>query len=251
MYAPLVAVPPFAPSSLGKMRRMHILALDTSTAWVSVAVFDGQSTVAIREHAGNASSERILPLVTQVLADAGTPLPSLAGIAFGAGPGSFTGVRIACGVVQGLAFGAGLPVFGVPTLGAIAQSAWRTHCAARVLACMDARMREVYVASYVRNDNGWTRVGDYAVRKPGDVTPADGGAWHGAGDGFATYPELGARLTLASVDPTVVPDAQSIAEWAWPHFVAGEGLPAAEAQPLYVRHRVALTTAERAAGLRL
>jgi len=89
-----------------------------------------------------------------------------------------------------------------------------------------------------------------AVRA-GDVTLADGGAWHGAGDGFAAYPELGATLMLASVDPTVVPDAQSIAEWAWPHFMAGEGLPAAEAQPLYVRHRVALTTAERAAGLRL
>jgi tRNA threonylcarbamoyladenosine biosynthesis protein TsaB len=153
--------------------------------------------------------------------------------------------------VQGLAFGAGLPVFGVPTLGAIAQSAWRTHGVARVLACMDARMHEVYVASYVRNDKGWTRMGDYAVQKPGDLTLADGGVWHGAGDGFATYPELAGRLALASVDSTIVPDAESIAEWAWPHFVAGEGVPAAEAQPLYVRHRVALTTIERAAGLRL
>ena len=230
---------------------MQILALDTSTAWVSVAVFDGQSTIAIREHAGNASSERILPLVTQILAEAGTPLQSLAGIAFGAGPGSFTGVRIACGVVQGLAFGAGLPVFGVSTLGAIAQSAWRAHGAARVLACIDARMREVYVASYVRDDGGWTRLGDYAVQKPADVRLPDGGVWHGAGDGFAAYPELGGELALASVDSTVVPDAQSIAEWAWPHLVAGEGVSAAEALPLYVRHRVALTTAERAAGLRL
>ena len=230
---------------------MQILALDTSTAWVSVAVFDGQSTVAIREHAGNASSERILPLVTQILADAGIPLQSLAGIAFGAGPGSFTGVRIACGVVQGLAFGAGLPVFGVPTLGANAQTAWRTHGAARVLACIDARMREVYVASYVRGHTGWTRIGDFAVQKPADVTLAEGGGWYGAGDGFAAYPELGARLVLQGVDPAIVPDAQSIAEWAWPHFVAGEGMPAADAQPLYVRHRVALTTVERAAGLRL
>jgi tRNA threonylcarbamoyladenosine biosynthesis protein TsaB len=251
LYAPLVAIPPFAPCGVGKMRRMQILALDTSTAWASVAVFDGESTVALREHAGNASSERILPLVSQVLADAGTQLASLAGIAFGAGPGSFTGVRIACGVVQGLAFGTGLPVFGVPTLAAIAQSAWRAHGASRVLACLDARMREVYVASYVRGDKGWTRIGDYAVQKPGDVRPADGGTWHGAGDGFSAYPELGAKLALASVDSTIVPDAQSIAEWAWPHLLAGEGLPAADALPLYGRHRVALTTAERAAGLRL
>jgi tRNA threonylcarbamoyladenosine biosynthesis protein TsaB len=144
-----------------------------------------------------------------------------------------------------------LPVFGVPTLGAIAQTAWRARGVSRVLACIDARMREVYVASYVRDDKGWTRIGDYAVQKPGDVRLADGGAWHGAGDGFAMYPELGAKLALASVDSTVVPDAQSIAEWAWPHLMAGEGVPAADALPLYVRHRVALTTAERAAGLRL
>src|SRR5215212_6236320 len=106
---------------------MQILALDASTEWLSVAVHDGSTATGIRERAGNASSERILPLVARVLADAGTSLGRLAGIAYGAGPGSFTGVRIACGVVQGLAFGAGLPVFGVPTLAAIAHAAWRMH----------------------------------------------------------------------------------------------------------------------------
>jgi tRNA threonylcarbamoyladenosine biosynthesis protein TsaB len=230
---------------------MQILALDTSTEWLSVAVHDGRTSAAVRERAGNASSERILPLVARVLAEAGTSLRGLGGIAYGAGPGSFTGVRIACGVVQGLAFGAGLPVFGVPTLGAIAHTAWRVHGWPRVLACLDARMHEVYVASYVRNDNGWTRLGDPVVRKPDDVQSADGGAWHGAGDGFAAYPQLAARLKLADSDASMIPDAESIAQWAWPHLVAGEGVPAAEAQPLYVRHRVALTTAERAAGLRL
>src|SRR6476620_5342569 len=106
---------------------MKILALDTSTEWLSVAVFDGRTAVVIRERAGNASSEHILPVTARVLAVAATSLAGLDGIAYGAGPGSFTGVRIACGVVQGLAFGADLPVFGVPTLGAIAQSAWRTR----------------------------------------------------------------------------------------------------------------------------
>src|SRR4029079_6627282 len=123
-------------------------------------------------------------------ADAGTSLVQLAGIAYGAGPGSFTGVRIACGVVQGLALGADLPVFGVSSLGAIAQTAWRTRGWSRVLACLDARMREVYVASYVRNDNGWARIGDVQVTKSDDVGPADGSGWFGAGDGFAAYPEL-------------------------------------------------------------
>lgn len=230
---------------------MQILALDTSTAWLSVAVFDGRTVAVVREHAGSASSERVLPLTAQVLAEAGTSLASLGGIAYGAGPGSFTGIRIACGVVQGLAFGADLPVFGVPTLGAIAQSAWRAHGVTRVLTCLDARMREVYVASYVRNDKAWTRIGDPAVCKPGAVRLAGEGDWFGAGDGFAEYPALAPQLGLVRADPMVVPDAQSIAEWAWPHLLAGEGVPAAEAQPLYVRHRVALTTVERAAGLRL
>ena len=230
---------------------MQILALDTSTEWISAAVYDGVATTLVRERAGNGSSERILPLVSRVLADAGSALRARGGIAYGAGPGSFTGVRIACGVVQGLALGAELPVFGVPTLGAIAHTAWRAHGWQRVLACLDARMREVYVASYVRQGNGWTRQDDPVARKPDDVRTADAGQWHGAGDGFTAYPALAARLGLADADPSIIADAQSIAEWAWPHFLAGEGVDAAQAQPLYVRHRVALTTAERAAGLRL
>jgi tRNA threonylcarbamoyladenosine biosynthesis protein TsaB len=230
---------------------MRILALDTSTAWLSVAVFDGHAIAAIRERAGNASSERILPLVSRVLSEAGIRLTELAGIAYGAGPGSFTGIRIACGVVQGLALGADLPVFGVPTLAAIAHSAWRLHGAQRVVACLDARMQEVYVASYARNGNGWARIGDLQVRKPDDVALTDAGPWHGGGDGFAAYPALAARLGLVDVDASLFPDAEAIAELAWPHLAAGEGLPAADAQPLYVRHRVALTTAERVAGLRL
>jgi tRNA threonylcarbamoyladenosine biosynthesis protein TsaB len=230
---------------------MQILALDTSTEWLSVAVHDGRNASVVRERAGNAASERILPLAARVLADAGVSLRALGGIAYGAGPGSFTGVRIACGVVQGMALGANLPVFGVPTLGAIAHAAWRKHGWSRVLACLDARMGEVYVASYVRSGERWTRIGDPAVCKPDNVQTADGGTWHGAGEGFAAYPHLAQRMRLAENDPMVVTDAQAIAEWAWPHLVAGEGTDAAGAQPLYVRHRVALTTVERAAGLRL
>jgi tRNA threonylcarbamoyladenosine biosynthesis protein TsaB len=236
---------------IGKMRGMQLLALDTSTEWLSVALFDGRDAIAVRERTGNASSERILPAVAEVLAQAGASLARLDGIAFGAGPGSFTGVRIACGVAQGLAFGAGLPVFGVPTLGAIAQSEWRTHGAPRVIACLDARMREVYVAAYLRNDTGWALVREPAVCKPDAIDPLPPQAWHGAGNGFAVHPQLSSRLALASCDPSIIPDAQSIAEWAWPLMLAGEGVPAEQAQPLYVRHRVALTSAERAAGIRL
>jgi len=230
---------------------MKILALDTSTEWTSVAIYDGQSPTVLRERAGNASSDRILPLVSHILADAGATLRSLGGIAYGAGPGSFTGVRIACGVVQGLALGADLPVFGVPTLGAIAHGAWKTLGARRVVACLDARMREVYMAAYIRHDNGWTRSGDTVVKKPAELDPPGPGEWHGAGNGFAAYPGLAAQLGVVAADSSIVPDAGSVAEWAWPHLLAGEGADAAEAQPYYVRHRVALTTVERVAGLRL
>ena len=191
---------------------MQILALDTSTAWLSVAVFDGRSAIVVRERAGTASSERLLPLTAQVLTEAATGVDRLAGIAYGAGPGSFTGVRIACGVVQGLAFGAELPVFGVSSLAAIAQTAWRTRRWPRVLACLDARMGQVYVASYARNDNGWARIGDVQVKKPDAVTPEDGRPWFGAGDGFGVFPDLAERTHMHDVDASIIPDAQSVAE---------------------------------------
>ena len=233
------------------MGAMQILALDTSTAWLSVAIYDGQSVSALRERAGNGASERLLPLVEQLLANAQVSLSQLIGVAYGAGPGSFTGVRIACGVAQGLAFGSDLPVYGVSSLAAVAHGAFRARGWQRVLACLDARMQEVYVATYARDDNGWARIGDAKVQKPTEVVLPESGTWRGAGDGFAAYPSLSSQLDLLDVDAALFPDAEAVAECAWPHLVKGEGRAAFEAQPIYVRHRVALTTAERAAGLRL
>lgn len=230
---------------------MKILALDTSTQWLSVALFDGSDAVALRERVGNAASERILPATAELLARAGVALEDLDGIAYGAGPGSFTGVRIACGVAQGLGFAMGRPLFAVPTLEAIAQSAWRAHGWQRVVACLDARMHEVYVAAYARNDNGWTSVRAPTVCKPAAIEPFSNGRWFGAGDGFAAYASLGASLRLDACDADIIPDAHAIAECAWPRVVAGAGVAAEDAEPLYVRHRVALTTAERASGARL
>ena len=230
---------------------MRILAFDTSTQWLSVALFDGAQARTFRERCGSASSERILPVIGELLADAATPLAALDGIAFGAGPGAFTGVRIACAVAQGLAFGADLPVFGVSTLDALAQAAWRVHGWPRVVACLDARMREVYVAASERSGDTKRSVQDAAVRKPADVARPDDGPWWGAGDGFAADPALAASLRLVAYDADLIPDAQSIAECAWPRVLAGQGIPAERAEPFYVRHRVALTSGERAAGARL
>lgn len=230
---------------------MKILALDTSTQWLSVALFDGSDAVALRERVGNAASERILPAIGELMARGGVALDELDGIAYGAGPGSFTGVRIACGVAQGLGFGMDRPLFAVPTLEVIAQSAWRAHGWQRIVACLDARMHEVYVAAYERNDNGWTSVRGPAVCKPAAIDAFSDDRWFGAGDGFAAYPSLAAALSLDACDADIIPDAHAIAECAWPRVVAREGVAAENAEPLYVRHRVALTTAERAAGARL
>jgi tRNA threonylcarbamoyladenosine biosynthesis protein TsaB len=231
---------------------MKLLAFDTSTQWLSVACGEGDAWATRGEKAGQAHSERLLPLIDDVLAEAGWSLADLDAIAFGAGPGSFTGVRIACGVAQGLALGADLPLIPVPTLEALAHAAWRAHGAARVLACLDARMREVYVAAYERVADRWEPRVAPAVLAPAMVALPDVAApWFAAGDGFLAYPELVSALHLPASDGTLVPDARDIAALALPRLAAGEAVDAAHALPLYVRHRVALTTAELLAGQRL
>ena len=231
---------------------MRILALDTSTEWCSVAVGDGNEWHCLDELAGQAHSERLLPMVREALAEAGWALSELDGIAFGAGPGSFTGVRIGCGVAQGLAFGADLPVLPVATLEALAQEAFRTRARQNVLTVLDARMREVYVAAYARVDDEWKEAMAPAVMPPSGVRcPSGNVEWFGAGNGFAAYPALATDLSLAHVAADAYPTALSIAELALPRLAAGAGVPAADAAPMYVRQRVALTAAEQAQGMRL
>jgi tRNA threonylcarbamoyladenosine biosynthesis protein TsaB len=228
---------------------MRILALDTSTDTLSVACGDGATFAVREERAGPAHAERVLPRVREVLAECGYALGALDAIAFGSGPGAFTGVRIACGIAQGLGLGSGVPLVPVGTLDALAQEAWRAHGATVVVACLDARMREVYAASYVRDGEAWRQVHAPAVSAPDSVI-ADAGAF-GAGDGFAVYPALAARLGLARHDAALRPTARAVGELALPRVRIGATVPARDAEPLYVRHRVALTASERAAGARL
>ncbi len=231
---------------------MKLLAFDTSTRWLTVGCGDADVFVARTEDVGNGHSERLLPLIHALLAEVGYTLATLDGIAFGAGPGAFTGVRIACGVAQGLALGADRPLLPVCTLESMAQMAWHAYATPAVVTCLDARMREVYAAAYHRDGLRWREAKPPEVAKPDAVMrPDDHADWFGAGDGFAVYPGLAAQLGLAAHDASVRPDARAIAELAAPRFAAGEGVDAAAARPLYVRHRVALTTAERAAGATL
>lgn len=230
---------------------MRILAFDTATHWVSVACGDGAAWVVRVEEAGERSSQRLLPMIEAVLNEAACPVHSLDGIAFGAGPGSFTGLRIACGVAQGLSLGTARPLVPVGTLEALAHAAWRDHGTPRVVACLDARMREVYVAAYARRGERWAEHVAPQVMQPHAVSAEAVRGWYGVGDGFATYPELKLQLGLAAADAHARPDARAIGELALPRLAAGQGVAAAAARPLYVRHRVALTTAERASGMRM
>lgn len=240
---------------------MKILALETSTEYCSVALWqDGVSTQRF-ELAGQKHSEMLIGMIADVLQDAkccpqggGRAVPAVEtttlrvqdmdGIAFGSGPGSFTGVRIACGAAQGLALGAGLPVAGICTLLALAEGAGKT----RVIAALDARMGEIYCAAYQRQNDNWVCVYEPCLCKPEDAPTVAGGDWFGAGSGFATFADaLQARYAgqLNGVDAAAVPKAQAIAALAAVQFASGGGVDAALAQPFYLRDKVALKTAER------
>jgi len=230
---------------------MQLLAFDTSTLSLSVAYTDGESWVVREERNGQTHSQKLIPIIDSVLVEARSSLGALDALAFGAGPGSFTGVRIACGVAQGLGLGAEVPLVPVCTLEALAQNAFDAHGVTQVVACLDARMREVYVALYRFDGTRWITEREPAVVHPEAFTVPDAQQWFGAGDGFAAYPDLASKLGLSGFDASLLPHACSIARIGMPRVAAGEMVGAAQALPVYVRHRVALTTAERNAGARL
>lgn len=216
---------------------MRILALETSTHRLSVALWSDGHLIERAAELPNGSSEWLLPRVREVMDDAGLALPALDGIAFGAGPGSFTGLRLAAGCAQGLAFGLDLPVVGVNTLEALAHAAGEE----KVYACLDARMNEVYVAAFERG----VEVMAPRVCPPEEAPRPDGNDWTACGDGFVAYP--GRLPAFSRVRADARPTAAAVAALAASRFERGEGVDPALAAPLYVRDKVALTTAERLA----
>jgi tRNA threonylcarbamoyladenosine biosynthesis protein TsaB len=218
---------------------VNVLALETSTRWLSVALWRDGALAERRAESVSGGSGLLLPWVDELMAEAGLELTGLDGIAFGAGPGSFTGLRLACGAAQGLALGLDLPVVGVTTLEALALASGE----ARVFACLDARMDEVYFAAYEVSDRQVHEVAAPQVAPPGKVMLPEGEGWVGCGDGFASYPD--ALPGFGRMRTDVFPTAAAVAEIAAARFAAGHGMDAAQAVPLYVRNKVALTTAER------
>lgn len=224
--------------------RMKLLALDTSTEYCSAALALDDVVTDRGEIAGQRHSALLVPMVDALLSDAGIRIRDIDAVAFGQGPGSFTGLRIACAVTQGLAFAADIPVVPVGTLLALAQA-----CAApRVICCTDARMNEVYFAAYERRGDVWTEVQEPVVCAPSAVPVPPGDGWTLCGNGAAAYPEaLQSRLASAVsvVSGLRWPHARDVAVLGALLFAAGVRIPASQAAPLYVRDKVALKTDER------
>jgi tRNA threonylcarbamoyladenosine biosynthesis protein TsaB len=216
---------------------MRFAAFETSTEWCSVALWIDGEIAAVEERAGNRHGELVLPMLDRLAAAAGIAIAQLDAVAFGAGPGSFTGLRIACGVAQGLAFARGLPVIGISTLEAMAEESGAT----RVVACLDARMHEVYYSAIEKTGHRWREVVPAQCVAPALAPMPPGGGWIGCGNGFAVYGSLG----LAKVIPDLHPSAIAVARLAAPRLAAGEGVDAALAAPVYVRDKVAYTIEER------
>jgi tRNA threonylcarbamoyladenosine biosynthesis protein TsaB len=230
---------------------LNILSLETSSEWCSVAAWLDGKMSAREELAGQRHSQIILPMIDALLRDVGLELSAFHAIAFGAGPGSFTGLRIGCGVAQGLAFAAGIPVACVSTLLAVAQGSG----ADRVAVCLDARMGEVYFGAFQRapgssGERRWSIVHPPQLCAPSAVPQLDSGGWVGAGNGFAVH---GAALAeryagcVCETRPELRPRASDIAELAVDMVRAGLTVAAEDAAPVYIRDRVALTVEERRA----
>jgi tRNA threonylcarbamoyladenosine biosynthesis protein TsaB len=225
---------------------VRILALDTATENCSAALFINGALFERERLLERGHAELILPMIRELLDEAAIVLKDLTAIAFGRGPGGFTGVRLAASVTQGLAFGAGVPVVPVSNLRALAERALREDpAAARVLCCTDARMHQVYCGAFERSPEGAQAVGEETVRGPGQVMLPS--AWDegpkpvGVGSGFRAYPELelGLKDRLGVARPDLWPRAREMALLAVAEVEGGRAVPADAAIPVYVRDDVA------------
>lgn len=221
----------------------RIMAIDTATEACSVALWDNgriysHYDVCPREH-----TQRILPMVQQVLAEAQLSLIDLDALAFGQGPGSFTGVRIGIGIAQGLALGADLPVIGVSTLTTMAQGAFQLMGATQVLAAIDARMGEVYWGAYALNaEQQWQIVQDESVLSPTQVNQQLGelqGDWYSVGTGWQTYPDMSEKTAIQLIDGQIaLPSAVDMLPLALMNWQGGLAVAVENAQPVYLRNEV-------------
>lgn len=218
------------------------LAIETATDLPSIALLRGDSLV-VRESRGlRAPSRGVFEWAREVLAESSVSIHQLDCIAFGAGPGSFTGVRVATALAQGLGYASGVPLCPVSTLAALAAGAFRRSTADAVACCLDAHMGEVYLGVYGRLQGaGVEAVQADALCSPDDVVLPGSRAYLAVGPGWAAYPQLAERFSarLTGLDSELLPSAADVATLARPLFHAGRTVEPANALPNYLRDRVA------------
>ena len=227
------------------MKNITLLALDTSTEACSVALWHKGEKTHLDELAQRTHTKRILPMVDELLVNSGINLKQVDALAFGRGPGSFTGVRVGAGIAQGLALGADLPVIAVSNLTAMAQTAFELHQAENVAAAIDARMNEVYFSQVkrekVRSELGeffqWNPVIEEQVCQPEKVLEqlSDLTAYR-VGTGWAAYPQF--RDSGLEVSDIILPSAQYMLELALTDYAQNKVISALEIEPVYLRNEV-------------
>ncbi|CAM2882858.1 tRNA (adenosine(37)-N6)-threonylcarbamoyltransferase complex dimerization subunit type 1 TsaB [Vibrio diazotrophicus] len=227
-----------------------ILALDTATEQCSVALMVGEKVYSRSEFAPRDHTKKILPMVDEVLKEAGLALSDLDALAFGRGPGSFTGVRIGIGIAQGLAFGADLPMIGVSTLATMAQGAYRQHGVTHVASAIDARMSEVYWGRFERQEDGsWNEIDAECVIPPAvlvqqietaEQVQKDENSWAKVGTGWQAYADDLAALPLNLTESEILyPDSQDIVYLAQFEWAKGNTTAVEDSSPVYLRDTVA------------
>ncbi len=222
---------------------MNILALETSTEACSAALLTNELTVTRFEIAPRQHTGLILPMLEEVITEAGLSKSNIDAIAFGNGPGAFTGVRIATAVAQGLAFSLDVPVVPVSTLAAMAQQAMDFDQAEQVVTALDARMKEVYWSAFVKDAMGYAKETIQAVViPPQDVNMPKGNNWTAVGNAWEVYSsEFDDNLMqqITSVKETVYPAAREVAKIAQKHLAQGDIESIKKALPIYLRDTVA------------
>ena len=225
---------------------MKLLAIETATEACSIAVFVDGDVIERFEIAPRRHTELALPWAEALLAEAGIAKSQLDAIAVGRGPGAFTGVRLAIALAQGIALALDRPLLPVSTLAALAMRS----SGDRVIAAIDARMGEIYVARFQRDGDGVVATSEEIVTAPDAFVPPDGGGWHGVGTGFAAADGvLATRLQaqLATVDANALPHASDVAQLGALAFARGEAIAPERIEPAYLRNNVALTIVEQQA----
>lgn len=224
------------------MSCLKLLAIETSSEACSAALLCDDQITERFELAPKKHGELILPMIEQLMVDAGLSPQQLDAIAFGCGPGAFTGVRIATSVAQGIAFGADIPVVAVSTLATLAQGGLRRHGQLKQLPIIDARMGEVYWSLYHAQDDLVVAAAEDGLYAPADVPELEGDGWYALGSGWQVYGEaLTQRYSsqVNSIEAEALPAAQDVARLAAKIFIDGGAVSAEQALPLYLRNNVA------------